>query len=377
MRDLASRLRAIVKSDPSRPRVSPSEASSGIEGEGIEAGFQFRGPELKPGFNFAEIEHLLGASRLHGQRRVGHYALEPALPMALLDAQSAASADWASKVVFWDTETTGLSGGAGTLAFLVGCGWFEPEGFRIRQFLLTSSAGEPAMLDAVGEVLANASLLVSYNGRTFDAPLMDMRWAFHRKPNPIESRPHFDMLPIARRFWGGREAATGCSLSTLERTIIGFHRNGDVPGFEIPARYFSFLRSGDASILDGVLEHNRHDLISLAAVTSHALRLAQEGPDACRDNHEQLAIARLYERAGDTARAHEAYSRAAASGAIDARRQALARLAVLARRNGRYEESADAWRRLLDLAGPAGRRAPGALERQAIEALGGETHRGR
>jgi uncharacterized protein YprB with RNaseH-like and TPR domain len=330
---------------------------------------------LRGGFSDAcvQSDHLFDACRSHGRRLVGDYALDATLPLALFDARSVEMApDWASRVVFWDTETTGLSGGAGTLAFLVGCGWFEADGFRIRQFLLTSAAGEAEMLDAVGEILANASLLVTYNGRTFDAPLMDMRWAFHRKTNPIESRPHFDMLPVARRLWGGREDRSSCSLSAIERSVIGFHRHHDVPGFEIPSRYFHFLRSGDASILDGVLEHNRHDLISLAAVMSHALRLAQEGPQACRDNHEQLALGRVFERAGQATRARDAYTCAAAASAVgntDARRQAFARLAVLARRDGRFDESAAAWRSLLDLAGPGLRRTPNALERQAIEAL--------
>jgi uncharacterized protein YprB with RNaseH-like and TPR domain len=377
MRDLASRLRAIVKSDPTKNgRTHPRGGfSDPAEAPVRELRYEPDLPESSgtAGPACVQSDHLLDSYRSHGRRPVGDYALDAALPLALFDARSAEMApDWASRVVFWDTETTGLSGGAGTLAFLVGCGWFEADGFHIRQFLLTSAAGEADMLDAVGEILGNASLLVTYNGRTFDAPLMDMRWAFHRKANPIESRPHFDMLPVARRLWGGREAPSSCSLSAIERSVLGFHRHDDVPGFEIPSRYFHFLRSGDASILDGVLEHNRHDLISLAAVTSHALRLAQEGPQACRDNHEQLALGRVYERAGQASRAHEAYTCAATAGAaesIDARRQAFARLAVLARRDGRFDESAAAWRSLLDLAGPGRRRAPNALERQAIEAL--------
>jgi uncharacterized protein YprB with RNaseH-like and TPR domain len=312
---------------------------------------------------------------------VSAYVLDAGMPLGLFDPRSASAApDWASRAVFFDLETTGLSGGAGTLAFLVGCGWFEPDGFRVRQFLLTSAAGEPAMLDAVGQLLGAATLLVSYNGRTFDAPLMEMRWAFHRKCNPIAEVPHFDMLPSARRLWGRRDAVRSvdsplhspdCSLSSIERAILGFHRTDDVPGFEIPSRYFQFLRSGDESLLDGVLEHNRHDLLSLAGVTSHALVLAREGPGSCRDSEEQIALGRLYERAGELARARTAYEHAASAGDRGTRQHALAQLAVLLRRGKRFHESADAWRRVLDLAGgaaPGGRRLT-SIERQAVEAL--------
>jgi hypothetical protein len=177
-------------------------------------------------------------------------------------------------------------------------------------------------------------------------------------------------------------------LSSLERSVLGFHRLADVPGFEIPTRYFQFLRTGDASAIEGVLEHNRHDLISLAAVTSHALWLGREGLDACRQSSEQIGLGRLYERAGDEARAARAYEMAAASAHDrETRRHALARLAVLMRRDNRHDEAAAAWEGVLattSISGSAsassaasasaasaadGRRPLSALERRAAEAL--------
>jgi hypothetical protein len=194
--------------------------------------------------------------------------------------------------------------------------------------------------------------------------------------------PHFDMLPTARRFWGRKDLGSrflagapettpevlSCSLSTLERKVLAFHRLGDVPGMEIPSRYFQFLRTGDANVMQGVLEHNRHDLLSLAAVMSHALWLAKEGPEACRDSGEQLALGRLYERAGDHDRALRAFRLAVQGGDVDVQRIALSRLAVLLRREARHEEAAEAWHGLLSLAG-RGTRTLGALERRAAEAL--------
>jgi hypothetical protein len=305
------------------------------------------------------------------------------------------------------------------IAFLVGCGWFEPDcGFTVRQFFLTGPAGERALLELLEGIFAQASLLVTYNGRTFDLPVMDMRWAFHRRDTPTLGLPHFDMLPPARRLWGrvspaerqtrplargypfgerdtprgsglpyskrdapkgsglpfgGRDPTPSCSLSSLERSVLGFHRLGDVPGFEIPTRYFQFLRTGDAAAVEGVLEHNRHDLISLAAVTSHALWLGREGPEACRQSGEQIGLGRLYERAGDEARAARAYEMAAArADDRETRRQALARLAVLMRRGDRHEEAAAAWEGVLGPAAAAGadaRQPLSVLERRAAEAL--------
>jgi hypothetical protein len=294
-------------------------------------------------------------------------------PIHLFDPRVTPATEWWRHVVFFDIETTGLSGGAGTLAFLAGCGWFDDAGhFTVRQFFLAAPSGEKPMLDALREVFAGASMLVTYNGRTFDVPFMEMRWAFHRTAPPTEDLLHFDMLPPARRLWSRRESASpeseGCSLSALERRILGFHRLDDVPGFEIPARYFQFLRTGDPSLIEDVLEHNRHDLVSLAALVSHAMWLAQEGPEACREPGEQIALGRIYERADQMDLAMRSYEMADATGDADVRRHALSRLAVLHRRALRHDAAAAAWQRVLDLV-PRGRRTLTPIERRAVEAL--------
>src|SRR5262249_35440553 len=225
------------------------------------------------------------------------------------------------RTLFVDLETTGLSGGAGTVAFLVGVGWFDLGAFQVRQFLLTSYASERALLCAVAECFDAAALLVTYNGKTFDVPVMETRWLFHRMPMPLESVRHFDMLHPARRLWRTRVAEAnpraptndggGCRLGTLERVLCDVTRVGDVPGMEIPARYFRFLRTGDARPLEPVLEHNRLDLISLAAVAAHAVELVEHGSGRCRDAAEGLALGRVYERAGAIERAMACYDFAA------------------------------------------------------------------
>jgi hypothetical protein len=334
------------------------------------------------------VERRYESDRFHGSRRVGECEVVDGDTLRLLDPAlppNAEQRDQEARTIFVDLETTGLSGGAGTVAFLVGCGWFDMGAFQVRQFLLTSYAAERALLDAVASCFDAASLLVTYNGKTFDVPVMETRWMFHRMRMPLESVRHFDMLHPARRLWRSREGAEdftnrlsgddgGCRLSTLERVLCGVRRVGDVPGLEIPGRYFTFLRTGDARPLEAVLEHNRLDLISLAAVTAHAVQLVEEGTPLCRDAAETLALGKVYERAGCIDRALDAYRRAAASpGAhVDVVAEAIYRLAVRHRRDRRFAEAAECWRRLLDLKqGRTGRRSTllAPLRQVAVEAL--------
>jgi uncharacterized protein YprB with RNaseH-like and TPR domain len=279
------------------------------------------------------------------------------------------------KAVFIDLETTGLSGGAGTVAFLVGCGFFDLGAFHVRQFLLTSYNAERALLAACADLFAGADLIVTYNGKTFDLPVMETRWAFHRMRAPLEEVPHFDMLHPARRLWKSRTGSPddgGCRLTTLERVLLNMRRVGDVDGFEIPGRFFQFLRTADARPLEPVLEHNRLDLVSLAAVTSHALRLTAGGEAACRDAAEALAVGRILERAGVVDRAEACYRRAAESRCVDTRTEALYRLGLRCRRERRFVEAAAWWRALLAATNAPSRRRDrtlGALRTFAIEAL--------
>jgi uncharacterized protein YprB with RNaseH-like and TPR domain len=319
------------------------------------------------------IDRIWDGDHWHGRGRVSSFVPNAQAPIGLFDPRVADTPEWARRPVFFDIETTGLSGGAGTLPFLVGCGWFDDDRrFQVRQFFLAGPGGEHAMLKALAAIFDEASLLVTFNGRTFDVPLMETRWAFHRCACPTDDLPHFDMLPPARRLWGRRGADdASCRLTALERSVLRFHREGDVPGIEIPSRYFHFLRTGDVDAIGGVLEHNRHDLVSLAAIVSRALWLAQEGPDATTEPGEQFALGRLYERAGDVARAVYAYELVAhpTSGAV--RAHALARLALLHRREGQHAAAAQAWQGVITLAAEdeGAAAALEGLERQAAEAL--------
>jgi uncharacterized protein YprB with RNaseH-like and TPR domain len=274
----------------------------------------------------------------------------------------------ASKMLFLDLETTGLAGGAGTYAFLVGTAWFHGGVFRTRQFFLASYTAERALLEAVAADAGAAGALVTFNGKSFDIPLIDTRFVLHRMQTPFAGVPHVDMVHPARRLWKPDEeegAGADCRLTRLEETLCGLRREGDVPGYEIPSRYFHYVRTGDARPLHAVFEHNRLDLLALAMVTARAAQLLEEGPPGARTAREAYGLGRLYERVGRAIEAAACYLRAEQlPGDVLVRAEALRAYAVASRRVRRYEEAAGAWRRLLAL-----KRCPPALAREATEAL--------
>jgi uncharacterized protein YprB with RNaseH-like and TPR domain len=378
--DLRSKLRAIVRPENAPRRELTYEPDHG----GYEAAIEPRrvgeilgGQPVETRFGTClAIDRRYEATRRHGDVSIEECQLPGTHSLRVLDPTLLVDAGL-GRAVFIDLETTGLSGGAGTVAFLVGCGYFDLGAFQVRQFLLTSYSGERALLEAVSQFFDDADLIVTYNGKTFDVPVMETRWSFHRMEGPLQGVPHFDTLHAARRLWRARaeedEASDGgCRLSTLERALFDVRRIGDVPGVEIPSRFFRFLRSGDPRPLEPVLEHNRLDLVSLAAVTARAARIVDDGADGCPDSAQALALGRVFERAGALERAEACYRRAAASDAAPVRGEGLYRLGLRCRRERRFDAAADAWRALIELTDRgAFRRTPAglALRDFAVEAL--------
>jgi uncharacterized protein YprB with RNaseH-like and TPR domain len=386
--DFTSRLRAIVK-PPGSLRELTYEPDDGYR-NGAPLDLDRVADSLggrRVSTQFGEclvIDRRYEAERWHGDIRIGDCMIDDLDALTLLDpcleaGRSAGPSGLphgaAGKTIFIDLETTGLSGGAGTLAFLVGCGYFDLGAFQVRQFLLTSHAGERALLAAVADFFDEADLIVTYNGKTFDVPVMETRWMFHRMEMPLDGVPHFDMLHPARRLWKNRAADgyddAGCRLSTLERTLFDVQRVGDVPGLEIPGRFFRFVRSGDPRPLEPVLEHNRIDLVSLAAVTARAARLTREGHQGCRDCAEALALGNVFDKAGSFGPAEACFRRAVESPESMIRADALYRLAVRLRRDRRFAEAASVWRELIELTEPRSMRRGmlGDLRQVAVEAL--------
>lgn len=330
------------------------------------------------------VDRRYDADMRHGRVRVGDLvdtlrraqdglaSLRRAWPAGTTGAADALPVDGLTVI---DLETTGLAGGAGTQAFLVGCAHLDGDGIHVRQFLSPGFEYERAQLALLTAWLAERSHLVTFNGRTFDLPLLEMRCSFNRVPCPWKGLPHLDALHPARRFWRDRPELAGpdpdeasCSLGVLERHLSGLHRVGDVPGFEIPARFFQFARDGRAEPLEAVLEHNRLDLVSTLLVCARAAELVVLGPSAAVQGYEVLGLGRFYERIDNRSAAEACYLRAAAAalGLADGglRGEALRRLAMLQRREGRQEAAAASWQALL-----ATRGVPLRVRREAREAL--------
>jgi tetratricopeptide (TPR) repeat protein len=236
------------------------------------------------------------------------------------------------QAVFLDTETTGLSGGTGTYAFLVGFGHFAGEEFLLHQYFLRHYGEEPAVLWAVGEALKPFPYLVTFNGRRFDWPLLETRFTCTRLRSCLPSFAHVDLLYPSWTLW--RQRLGSCRLGNLEGAVLAAPRHGDVPGELIPGLYFTYLRTGDARPLVPVLEHNLLDLLSLVSLTAAiGHRLAYPGGWA--DREDLLAVGRFYEREGEETVAACCYREAATGGG--GRREALHRLAALAKRQGDYQ----------------------------------------
>ena len=238
-------------------------------------------------------EQTFGADYRHGAQSI--QLTSPLDAVAAWARDSRISDLPLSSFAFLDTETSGLAGGTGTYAFLVGVGRFEGETFRLAQFFLRDPAEEPAMLEALLDFLAPARALVTFNGKAFDAPLLNTRFALHSIPTPLREFSHLDLLPLARRLW--RDRLPSRALKYLEENILDAPRTTEeVPGYEIPWLYFDYLRSGDATPLKGVFYHNAMDVVAMAALLSHVAAMLHDPFDG-RVQHglDFIALGKLYE----------------------------------------------------------------------------------
>ena len=252
--------------------------------------------------------------------------------------------------LFIDTETTGLAG-AGTLAFMVGVAFFEKQAafddlvLVVRQYFLRDHGDEAAMLTLLEELLAHKTGLISFNGRSFDLPLLDGRYLMNRMMNPMLGMPHIDLLPPARRLW--RKRLDSCALSALEPNLLGVHRtHEDVPGWLIPSLYHNYLRSGNAQELMRVFYHNQLDMVSMVTLAARIMRLFDQ-PNAEDDPIDLFSLGKWQADLGLTAVA-EQNLRLAVAGDLPLTHfhEALYRLGALLKRNGRRAEAVPLWQQI-------------------------------
>jgi uncharacterized protein len=242
-----------------------------------------------------ETERLYERHRRHGS--VGIVDLE-SLPPDLLSPISNGAIHGVApeKWCFLDTETTGLMGGSGTYAFLIGVGRITPQGFRVRQFFMRDYGEEASVLSALTEHLKPFEVMITYNGRTFDQPLLETRFRMVRQRPPFSTLEHLDLLHGARRLWNLR--FDSCRLVELENQILGVERQGDLPGELIPYVYFEYVRTHEIFRLMPVFHHNAIDILTLACLTALVPR-AFHAPDKAEFAHgaEMVGLARWWRQA--------------------------------------------------------------------------------
>lgn len=342
--ELRRRLNRLGRHKPSGRRTRratprPTEAVD-LPGEEIET----------PAGKTVRIEQTYPIDHQHGHRRLDE----------LSDFHSAFAARVAQDpmlegvnlhdLVFLDTETTGLVGGAGTIAFLIGLGVFTDQGFELRQYFLRDPGEEMSMLLALERDLSERAAFVTFNGRTFDVPLLEMRYSIGaRKQWPLSSWPHFDLLYASRRLW--RRTLPDCRLSTIEIQVLDVERTDeDVPGALIPGMYLDYLRSGDAGEMRKVIYHNAVDILSLVGLTAEILQRHDEGEVPALAPGEALGLARWHQGAGRRDLAQQAYRTALLADDVELKVEALRHYTLQLKRDDRRDEAVEGWERWHELA---------------------------
>ena len=208
------------------------------------------------------------------------------------------------KCLFLDTETTGLSGGAGTVAFLVGVGYVEGDSFVVEQFMLRDYGDEPELIDRLSRRMEGFDSVCTFNGRCFDMPLLEARFTMCRMRDRWRELEDIDLLYPARRVWKLRMGS--CRLARIEEIILGKPREDDLPGSEVPARFFQYLKCGDESLLRDIVDHNRQDIATLATLLILLCDI-NDRPEQLMDPRDQFSMGKSLERQGELKPAREMY----------------------------------------------------------------------
>lgn len=281
----------------------------------------------------------------------GHYRLdslrEYAERLTPLCAPSPETPLHCERLLFFDAETTGLGVGAGNVPFLIGIGYFKAEVFVVEQLFMRNPAEEKAMLEYVLAIMEERDVLVTYNGRAFDWPVMKNRQVLNRIASvlkPGDTEPiHLDFLYAARSLW--KNTLESCRLSIIERERLGVERIDDVPGAMAPSLYFRFLREEDPALMRGVFEHNERDVLSLVALAICLGRLLSGEYDSKQLEAEELfRLGNWLERLGETEKAEKVFSRLIARDDAGMERYWMP-LALKYKREGKWDQALALWKR--------------------------------
>jgi uncharacterized protein YprB with RNaseH-like and TPR domain len=248
--------------------------------------------------------------------------------------------------LFLDTETTGLAGGTGTYPFLIGIAWWDAGGLEVEQFFMREHSEELSVLVALAERMAERRVLVTFNGRSFDWPLLETRFHMTRKIRVPSPRAHLDFLHPARNLW--RLRLGSARLPELEKHVLGWNRGADVMSEFIPQIYFDYLRGGSPDPLVPIFHHNQMDLRGLAGLASRVLAVLGDPESHGLDGLELFGVSRICERRGEPARARVLYERSIATELpVETERAARRSLARLAKREGNHALASQLWEKML------------------------------
>lgn len=285
--------------------------------------------------NRYSFDHVHGGCEIGTARNIGSDVL------AAVGGDDCDGLD-AGKLLYLDTETTGLSGGTGTLAFLVGVGFFEDECYVLRQYFIRDYDEEPAMLAELAGLVQRSEGLVTFNGKSFDVNLLQSRFISNRMRPPFSDMPNIDLLYPARRVWGLK--LESCRLSSLEENVLGHVRHDDIPGALIPSVYFEYLDDRDATEMVRVIKHNALDIMSMASLLVRLQAMLKSPLSETDGGFELLGMGRIFEATGRTDSMVECLEACTGSDRFDIRIQAVKRLTRVYKRTGRYDRAMEHWK---------------------------------
>lgn len=332
---IKDKLRLLDKSAP--PPLQPRASESDLEALAEMLGGKVIENEYGA---FLRFQHRIPISRCYGQIELSSLSELSGDTLRIIARQRISDRFDIRKALFIDTETTGLAGGTGTYVFLVGAGYIQDDFFVVEQLFLPRLAAERALLAYLSTLVDGCSGLVSFNGKSFDIPLLATRYIANRFDIDLQLYEHLDLLHAARRIW--KRDFGDCCLATLESALFGFARHEDVPGEEIPYIYLEFLRYGRTERLSPVLSHNRLDIISLAALV---VVLAESVSAPKLPARQTGRVARLHAEAQSLHKAAELYGQLNTQAGLSPAEKVdtLLELARVLKKLGRHSQAVALW----------------------------------
>jgi len=305
------------------------------------------GEEAQTAYGTFFLSHsTLNADDVYGHARICDFARPNMEAAAFLVGHQALKDMSIGDGLFLDTETTGLAGGTGTFPFLIGLGWFQAGSFITCQLFARDFSEERAMLQYLGELASGKQFLVTFNGRAYDLNLLTTRFILNRFQDTLTTMPHIDLLHPSRRIFAHR--LENARLSTIETHVLGVRREGDVPGFEIPQRYFDWLQQRDGGLLEDVFKHNRLDIVSMASLLKHIADLATDSQEVGYGHHgDLLKLAGLIYERGDSEKAGNILKSLIMSHQLDVVMDAQRSLSLMYKKAHSWEDAAKLWQDII------------------------------